>query len=196
MKRSELKRYSRLKGSRSGKTVVCAADGCENEFYRYPSHATKFCSRECAYRSKPPMSDEQKELRREKMKDRRGDRNPNWKHGRKVGVQDRELARVFNLRAKGGERLCRVCLSPENVQLHHVIPRDLGTKESRLDLRNGLQLCASHHQQWHRGVRCVPRSVFTEEEWSYLISVQLTGRQTIAWLEDHYPANPLDGGCA
>lgn len=141
------------------------------------------------YRSKPRQTEEDRLRRSQTLlaRDRTGEQNPNYKHGRRVGQQDRVLARAFNLALKGEDR-CRVCGSHDNVQLHHAIPRSIGTKESRLDIRNGIPLCASHHVSWHRGTRCVPRESFSEDEWAYLLSVRLTGREVSAWLDDHYPS--------
>ncbi len=185
MKRSPLKRttpladYSRAKGSRSGKTISCAREGCEVQFYVQPASLDrrKTCSRECAAVVKAAN---------EGFKARTGKQNPNFRHGGTLGQQDRELGRHFNLRLKG-ETCCRNCGSAENVQLHHVIPRSIGTSATRLALLNGLPLCASCHMTWHRGKNNIPRSVFTAEEWEYLTSVQLTGRQTAAWLDKRYP---------
>lgn len=186
-------------GPKSGRTKVCAAEGCENEFYVYPSReigvqAKKFCSRSCWAVSRPSPSPETRELLRKTNSDRKGEKNPNFRHGRRTGQHERDLLNVFNLKAKG-EECCRNCGSGDNLQLHHAIPRSVGTKESRLNLLNGIPLCASCHQSWHRGWLVICRSVFKEDEWEYLSSVQMTGRVTEAWLDKHYPVKPYIPTC-
>ena len=97
--------------------------------------------------------------------------------------------RVFNLAAKG-EHECRVCGSREHVHAHHAIPTAIGTPESRLDLRNLLPLCWHCHRYWHAG-RPISRDVFTADEWVYLRSVELQGRDVAGYLDKHYPAGPV-----
>src|SRR5438105_320042 len=83
------------KPARKGKTRVCAAEGCEVEFYATPIALRKgqgrFCSRACAYRSRPTPPAERLERMRQSMLalNRSGERNPNYKHGRKAGLQIR-----------------------------------------------------------------------------------------------------------
>lgn len=203
--------YSRARGARSGETRICARHGCEIEFYVQPARLNGlqrkiFCSRACkGIASRKPNSEEtrrrkkeaalrlaadpqERERRRARMvaKNRTGARNPNYKNGKWTGKQDRELGRLFNLKRKG-ESACRVCGTTENVHMHHAIPKPKGTRESRLNILNGIPLCGSHHSKWHRGVRCVRREHFTDDEWSYLLSVPMLGRVTRSWLEDHYP---------
>lgn len=169
--------------------ATCAAEGCDREFYVYPGRigTRRFCSRACACRSRPPQSEAAKEAKRQKMLGRTGEKNPNYRHGRRVGKHSREVARLFNLKKKGETR-CRNCGSREHVQPHHAIPRSIGTKESKLDLRNCLPLCSRCHARWHRRTLTIYRDVFTSEEWAYLVSVKLTGRETEAWLDAHYPS--------
>lgn len=52
---------------------------------------------------------------------------------------------------------------------------------------NGITLCNRCHISWHRGGRVIPRALFTADEWAYLSSLTLTGRETAAWLDKHYP---------
>lgn len=182
LKRTTLKRssasFSRVKGARSGETVTCAREGCEVTFYVIPSQLgrRRCCSFEC---SRLVDAERQKVTRV-------GVGNPNHRHGKRAGEHDRELARVFNLTLKG-EDSCRNCHSKKHVQLHHAIPRGLGSKESRLSLLNGLPLCAACHTGWHRHWLVITRDVFSPEEWVYLLAVSMRGRVTEAWLDDRYP---------
>lgn len=180
--------YSVKLGARSGVTRECAAEGCTETFYAYPSTGQRFCSKPCMYRSKPPRTEEQKEATRQAMlaRNRKGKRNPNYRNGSRVGAQDRAMNRTFSLTLKG-EGCCRNCGAQDNMGLHHVIPRRVGTKESRTDIRNGLPLCGSCHMSWHAGVQLISRSIFTEEEWAYISMVQLTGREITGWLDKNYP---------
>lgn len=175
MKRTQLGR------PRRGETLTCAREGCEATFYAKPTQIgrRRFCSPECS--------------RLVQKVERRGKGNPNYRHGRRVG--ERELSKVWNLALKG-EDACRWCSSKKDVQLHHAIPRSVGTRESRVNLLNGLPLCAACHQGWHRRWLVITRDVFKPEEWAYLCSVRLTGRETLAWLEDRYPAEMRVARCS
>ncbi len=104
------------------------------------------------------------------------DRSPGYSAGR--------FARQFNLKKKG-EETCRNC-GGWATDLHHAIPRSV-CRATRADLRNGLPLCRRCHQGWHHRKVVLHRNLFTEEEWAYLSSVELTGQRIEAWLEDHYP---------
>jgi HNH endonuclease len=97
----------------------------------------------------------------------------------------RRSADGWSLAAKP-ERKCRVC-PRRATDLHHAIPRSVGPPETKLDFRNGLPLCQECHTGWHRRTLVIFRHVFTPDEWAYLTAVKLTGRETDAWLDDHYP---------
>lgn len=175
--------YSRLKGKRSGIVRVCAAEGCTNEFYAYPSHTGhRFCSRPCAYASKPKAK---MSTRLKRSQTSRGTRtgvdNPNFKHGRRVG----ENIRGWSIREKG-ESNCRVCGGGAE-DLHHAVPRSICPPDAKLDLRNGLPLCKPCHQKWHRKSLVLGPDVFTTQEWEYVSSLKLTGRDITGWLEKNYP---------
>jgi hypothetical protein len=81
--------------------------------------------------------------------------------------------------------VCRSC-GVQAVHLHHAIPRSV-CRATKLDLRNGLPLCRSCHVRWHEKTLTIYRDVFTEDEWAYISSVELTGQRIEAWLDDHYP---------
>ncbi len=155
--------------------------------YSYPSHNTRFCSRPCVIRSRTPQTKQVRQARSEALRGtRKGRANPNWKHGKREGSQDRRVAREFNLLLKG-EFSCRVCGSDRMLALHHIIPRSIGTKESKRDLRNGMPLCASCHMGWHRRGLVISWSLLRPDEQAYVASVDLTGRSTEGWLAKNYP---------
>lgn len=106
----------------------------------------------------------------------------------KVKAQGRRRAKpAWSVRVKG-ETSCRIPGCPRrDLALHHVIPRAIGTRESKTNLLNGMTLCASHHTRWHAGTYVITRNHFTSSEWEYLTSVKLTGRDIIGWLDKHYP---------
>lgn len=112
-------------------------------------------------------------------KDRRGAKNPNYKHG------NRRAYKTFTVVEKG-ETCCRVCGSTDRLAAHHAVPRSIGTEESRYDLRNCLPLCFSCHRLWHAGYP-ISRSVFTAEEWEYIANLPLIGREVLGYLDKHYP---------
>ena len=137
----------------------------------------QFCSPSCWYVA----------LGERQSRQRRGSGNPSFRTGRYVDPQ--RARRGWGLKEKG-EATCRVCGSSEWVQLHHAIPRSK-CRAARDDLRNGLPLCASCHQRWHKHSLAIHRDVFTSEEWSYLSSVKLTGEMIGPWLDKHYPAREV-----
>ena len=109
------------------------------------------------------------------------------KHGRYIGRGN------FNV-AQKGEDQCRNCGAQPTGQgplgalhLHHVIPRSM-CKATQTDLRNGIPLCRQCHIGWHERILTIPRTVFTQEEWEFLITAPVFGQNVKAWLEDNYPA--------
>lgn len=150
---------------------------CGKERWVQPSTLgqRRFCSHACANQAPDVI---------EKRRNRAGRKNPNFKHGRKAGQQIRGWSVLLK-----GDDCCRVCGSTEALHLHHMIPRSKSTA-SRRDLRNGMTLCGSCHSKWHRHSLVIYRDLITDDEWEYLCSVQLTGHQIEAWLDDHYPPRP------
>lgn len=146
----------------------------------------KYCSRSC-YRQKPTKWTAQGRASViAKNRDRQGAKNPNYRGGHRVG--DKMLNAYFTVHTKG-EHSCRNCGRTEGkIDAHHAIPRSIGTRQSRLDLRNLLPLCCSCHRRWHAGTP-IPRSVFHSDEWAYIASLALTGRITAAYLDKHYPGD-------
>lgn len=85
------------------------------------------------------------------------------------------------------EERCRNCgAGGVFLHLHHAIPRSM-CRATKYDLRNGLPLCGSCHPKWHCRTTTIYRDVFTEEEWEFLSSVQLTGQEIGPWLDERYP---------
>ena len=112
------------------------------------------------------------------------------KHGRYIG------SHMFTVTAKGEDR-CRACGKQPtggglfgSLHLHHVIPKSM-CRATRWELRNGIPLCYECHGGWHDRRVVLYRDVFTEEEWSFLVTVDLLGQNVEAWLEDHYPERGL-----
>lgn len=144
---------------------------CGSEFQPAHLRPVKFCSPRC---HGIHMS-----------RERGGDGNPAFRHGRRVGVH----IPGWRLQAKG-ENACRNCGGRDRVQLHHAIPRGKW-KGGVADLRNGLPLCHDCHFGWHWHKTTICRDVFTEEEWVFLSAAELTGQRVEAWLDDRYPARTL-----
>lgn len=94
--------------------------------------------------------------------------------------------RRFSLSVKG-EDACRNCGAAKNLHLHHIIPRSMYSG-GRNEIRNGVPLCAGCHMGWHHRTVELKRSIFHEDEWEYISGVNLLGQNTMAWLDDRYPA--------
>lgn len=163
--------------------LVC--DECGETFEVKSSQAKggrRYCSRGC-WAKNSRMSDDQYRDNAERMHiERRGRANPAFKHGRDG---NRAWRTRFNLPLKGEDR-CRACGSPENLHLHHAIPRSM-SRAARDEILNGLPLCVHCHISWHRRGQTIYRDAFTEEEWAYLTSVKLTGQEIQPWLDERYP---------
>lgn len=95
---------------------------------------------------------------------------------------------TFSLSAKG-EKWCRNCGSTTDLQLHHIIPKSK-FKAGRSEIRNGMTLCQACHAGWHQAKKVLYRDLFSEDEWAYLTSVELTGENIDAWLDRNYPEPP------
>lgn len=90
------------------------------------------------------------------------------------------------------EEWCRNCGSPNHVlALHHAIPRSM-CRAAKYDLRNGVPLCTTCHLGWHRRAVALYRDIFTEDEWAFISSVQLTGQEIGPWLDERYPERVLE----
>lgn len=159
---------------------------CGKTFRAKPSDVSrgggKFCSRDC-WRAAPPKRSPEKvaRLREDMQQSRTGDKNPNFRHGRRGGCH----IRGWSIAAKG-DSICRVC-GGQAIDLHHAVPRSMCPPVAKRDLRNGLPLCKACHARWHRGTP-IDRCVFTREEWVYISTLKLTGREVDGWLDKRYPA--------
>lgn len=118
---------------------------------------------------------------RDRLHDRHGEKNPNFKHGKSTGLN----LRKFTLKLKG-EEWCRNCGSTERLHLHHMIPRKKYVA-GREELLNGMALCSRCHLGWHLHGKVIYRDLIREDEWAWLSSVELTGENTLDWLDRHYP---------
>lgn len=172
-----------LGSRRQGRQRPCAH--CGTPFYAKPSEiakGAKFCSRDCFFASGVTQTATARSKRKQATPDRSGTSNPNFKHGKRSGTH----IRGFNAKAKG-ESSCRNCgVSDVRLHLHHAIPRSL-SRAARNNLLNGVPLCPKCHTGWHCRTVTIYRDIFTPEEWAYISSVQLTGQNIGAWLDDRYP---------
>lgn len=155
---------------------------CGEKFYRNPAYIKKdegrelFCSTSC-WRE----SDIFTKMREDLSRDRKGSRNPGYNSGRRVNVH----ITGWSVRHKG-EDCCRNCGKMGKLHLHHIIPRGKW-KSGEADLRNGVPLCHDCHFGWHGFKITLYRDMFTEDEWNFVSSAQLTGQRVEAWLDDRYP---------
>lgn len=107
-------------------------------------------------------------------------------------ARERLVRSAWNMAEKslseGREELaCRNCGRTDlRLHLHHAVPRSM-CKAARLDLRNGVPLCTNCHLGWHHRRVTIPRSIFTPIEWAFISSLDLTGQNITAWLDERYP---------
>jgi 5-methylcytosine-specific restriction endonuclease McrA len=166
------KRVHRQRGHSTPQEYTCAVCGIDFIEAAFWGDTRKVCSKAC-----------QAELYR---RDRKGSGNPNYRHGKRVGIH----LRKWNVQVKG-ETSCRNCgVSSEALHLHHIIPRSKW-KAGKADLRNGMALCRKCHSDWHHRKIEIYRDVFSEEEWAFVCSADLIDRDTAAWLDRHYPPRML-----
>jgi hypothetical protein len=169
-----------------GEAVDC--EHCGETFYAQGGELARgkgrFCSRKCRYKAGAFPPGHHDRLSKQLRKDRKGEGNPGFKHGRYVGKNTVRRSK-FSLAVKGEDR-CRNCGSRDRLNLHHVFPRSFH-KAAREEIRNGLPLCHHCHRGWHERTVTICRDVFTEEEWAYLRRVRLTGQKTMPWLDERYP---------
>jgi hypothetical protein len=169
-----------------GRALNCAE--CGQPFYAKDSQlgrGRKYCSRACyfARSRKSPEATAQQNAKLSAA--RRGAGNPMWK-GRDT---EGSIYRVFNVRLKG-ETCCRACGATDVLHLHHAVPRSM-CKAARRELRNGITLCIRCHMGWHHRRVVIYRDLFTADEWAYISTLDLRGQRIEAWLDDRYPARPV-----
>lgn len=167
---------------RTGREVSCP--GCGVAHWVTPSMEAKgirHCSISCFNSQRNPILVTE-EHRQKLSRGKRGERNPNYRHGRSD-----DPGRGWSLEAKG-EGQCRACTEPA-VHLHHAVPRAVNPAGKR-DLRNGLPLCRSCHFSWHRSATPpFTRDVFAIEEWEFIKTLV-----PLTWLDMRYPRAVRDAG--
>lgn len=136
--------------------IIKVCPVCRNEFRVKPSQALrrKCCSRACL-----AVVNAESQARR-----RRGERNPNYRHGRRAGVRDREAERRWYT-ASGDRCAHPTCRTPvRGLQLHHIVYRQHVRKEGgdEWDPRNGLTLCVACHVSHHKYGRVFPLILLPE----------------------------------
>jgi hypothetical protein len=140
---------------------------CGGEFYARPSElgkGRKFCSRECFVASGVSQTTQSREKRRQANRNRGGDKNPNFKHGNRVGAHERERY----VRFQSGQPRCQHPDCPDKgdrLAQHHVVYEQHVRNEGGdcHDGRNALCLCDSCHMSHHRrGTRVVPLEVLRD----------------------------------
>lgn len=175
-----------LRPRRSGSEVACEV--CGKPVYVSPSEFARnrrFCSKACAYKGMDSPAT-RVDVRQKNSEGKRGAKNPMW-HGRDT---EGSIYLVFSARLKG-ETCCRNCGdSPGLLHLHHIVPRSM-CKAGRRDMRNGVTLCPRCHRAWHHREITIYRDIFTDEEWTFVSSLQLLGQDIGAWLDDRYPTRPV-----
>ena len=199
-------------GARRATRRTCEHCGDEYEATQeFTSYTRKFCSPRCsgaaqaarAAKSYPPREVVIRLYQDEGLSDvelgKRFGRSYQWafKVRQHYGIAGHSLSRPrkklsqksdrarWNVKLKG-EQNCRNCGAARGLQLHHAIPRSM-SRAAKYDLRNGVTLCGRCHLGWHRRSVTLFRDIFTDHEWAYISSVELTGQRIEAWLEKRYP---------
>lgn len=194
IKQSREKRAYTPKGE--SKWVTCAREGCERQFYQRASELRKnrkYCSRECWTLA---QTDEQKRARAQAAavvtRQRKGEANPAFKHGKRAGVRDRAGERRF----KSGQDRCvhPACEYPaaRAHHEHHVVYRQHVRREGGdiYDPRNALRLCVSCHSSHHRrGSKIVPLAALRDE--NYEFAFELLGAAAFDYLRRRYSGDDV-----
>ena len=87
------------------------------------------------------------------------------------------------------ENRCVICGSPDHVQAHHLMPKKFW-KDYRLELNNGISLCAKHHSfgRWsiHKGVGDYALFCWLKdnrpEQWKWYTSTLVSEAADESWL--------------
>ena len=120
--------YNAMRGVKHAtKKITLTCKSCGNEFEVIPSRVSKakYCSKKCTTDSS------------------RGSGNPNWRGGVSPHFNADEI--WWNIRKLALERdnfECAICDSPENLEVHHIIPYRLIGKH---ELENLVTLCSGCH---------------------------------------------------
>lgn len=115
----------------------------------------KTCSHGCAA-----------EQKRGQHRDRKGKKNPNFKHGKRAGVRDREGERRWYAAFGSACQHPSCSGSHKDLVLHHVLyAQEVRRRNADLfDPRNSMTLCVGCHSSHHqRGTYVIPLSALSEE---------------------------------
>ncbi len=134
------------------------------------------CSRKCAGIHK-----------RQANLDRKGQANPNYRHGHRVGDRDREGERRWY------QALASKCANPNCPQqghyliLHHIIYRQHIRRAGGdlWDTRNAMTLCNSCHGRYHNAVIKLPLSILPATALTFAVELLGAG-PAINYLQRHY----------
>lgn len=140
---------------RPGRRVVRQERKCETcgkVFEVETGRKEKYCSRAC-WRSNPPTeSDEAAERKRSTLRQRRGNANPNFRHGGRSGVRDRSGERRWYAAGAAACENPRCDGRGGVLALHHVVYKQHVEREGG-DVwapENALTLCERCHARHHR----------------------------------------------
>lgn len=120
---------------------MCVVCGGERKYQQAGGILPKTCGQTCA-----------NALRRASNDGRSGERNPNYRHGRRAGARDRAgEARWY----RAARKRCSACGgrgAARGITLHHVVYRQHLRSEhgDEWDPRNAMPLCNSCHMSHHR----------------------------------------------
>jgi hypothetical protein len=154
---------------------TCKLESCGKSFkvWRWKTPMQAFCSRGCfnAWQALP----EQRKKAREKRKGRRNPRNAGanngrYKHGKRVGGNDRIEGERFRSQMK---EVCEApwCDGRGPFDSHHVIYRQEVRRRGgdQGDPENSLTLCHGCHSSHHRRGRVIPLTALRDEniQWAF-----------------------------
>ena len=172
--------YWLTRKGRSRATRICPT--CSEEFRSYDLRQ-KFCSRKCFAAREIPA--EQRERQAVAMRTRKGRKNPNFKHGNRVGAHIRGGLRRF----QSGQHECQHpgCLGQVVVlNQHHVVYEQhvQNAGGDRWHPDNALALCVSCHMSHHQRGRPLPLSALRDE--NYAFAYELMGPAAYDYLRRYY----------
>jgi 5-methylcytosine-specific restriction endonuclease McrA len=170
-----LARRTPLAPERAPVTLNCANCGVEFVYRPRGGLLVKACSPQCA-----------SALKRKGNGDRTGAANPNLRHRRRSGVQNRQGERRWYA---GRHKRCALCGGPGGelgIVLHHVVYRQHVRVErgDEWDPRNAMPLCNSCHMSHHRRGRVIPLSKLPDL--AYEFAGELLGRAAYDYLARRY----------
>ena len=125
---------------------------CNKNILKKPSSAKKFCNCQCAMRYRVKNKGQWNHNKKhpkyksylKKMRDRRGEKNPNFKAG--WDWLKAEIKRTVNIKN------CEICGSAKNIELHH---KDFNRKNNVRD--NIAIVCKSCHSKIHNKIKNITK---------------------------------------